>query len=91
MGKLKRFKRIAMRCEKTVESYAAFVGFACGLILVKSIHRAWFPPLAIMPYHRRAAAAARSAMPITAFRQIVSAGAPVRLQLRSASHTRVHA
>ena len=40
MGKLKRFKRIAMRCEKTAESYAAFVGFACGLILVKSVHRA---------------------------------------------------
>jgi transposase len=40
MGKLKRFKRIAMRCEKTAESYGAFVGFACGLILVKSVHRA---------------------------------------------------
>jgi transposase len=40
IGKLKRFKRIALRCEKTAESYAAFVGFACGLILVKSVHRA---------------------------------------------------
>lgn len=40
MGKLKRFKRIAMRCDKTAESYAAFVSFACGLILVKSAHRA---------------------------------------------------
>jgi transposase len=40
MGKLKRFKRIAMRCDKTAESYAAFVGFACALILVKSVHRA---------------------------------------------------
>jgi len=39
VGKLKRFKRIAMRCEKTAESYAALVGFACGLILVKSVHR----------------------------------------------------
>jgi transposase len=39
MGKLKRFKRIAMRCEKTAESYAAFVSFACTLILVKFIHR----------------------------------------------------
>jgi hypothetical protein len=29
MGKLKRFKRIAIRCEKAAESYAAFV------------HRAW--------------------------------------------------
>ena len=39
MGKLKRFKRVAMRCEKTAESYAAIVGFACMLILVKSVHR----------------------------------------------------
>src|SRR5450631_2477077 len=39
MGKLKRFKRVAMRCEKTAESYAAFVSFACMLILVKSVHR----------------------------------------------------
>jgi len=40
IGKLKRFKRIAMRCEKTAESFAALVSFACGLILVKSVHRA---------------------------------------------------
>lgn len=33
-GKLKRFKRIALRCEKTAESYGAFVAFACSLILV---------------------------------------------------------
>jgi transposase len=39
VGKLKRFKRIAMRCEKTAESYAAIVSFGCGLILVKSVHR----------------------------------------------------
>jgi hypothetical protein len=39
MGKLKRFKRVALRCEKTTESYAAFVSFACTLILVKSVHR----------------------------------------------------
>jgi hypothetical protein len=26
-----------MRCEKTAESFAAFVAFACGLILVKSV------------------------------------------------------
>jgi hypothetical protein len=32
--------QIAMRCEKTAESFAAFVAFACGLILVKSVHRA---------------------------------------------------
>jgi transposase len=40
IGKLKRFKRIALRCEKTAENYAAIVAFACGLILVKSVHTA---------------------------------------------------
>jgi transposase len=40
IGKLKRFKRIAMRCDKTQDSYGAFVAFACTLILVKSVHRA---------------------------------------------------
>lgn len=40
MGKLKRFKRIALRCEKTAESYAALVAFACPMILVKSVHTA---------------------------------------------------
>ena len=40
MGKLKRFKRVALRCEKTAESYAAFVALACSLILVKSAHTA---------------------------------------------------
>ena len=40
MGKLKRFKRVALRCEKTATSYSAIVAFACGLILVKSVHTA---------------------------------------------------
>jgi SepF-like predicted cell division protein (DUF552 family) len=40
MGKLKRFKRVAMRCKKTAQSFGAFVAFACALILVNSIHRA---------------------------------------------------
>jgi len=40
MGKLKRFKRVAMRCEKTDISYSAIVSFACGLILIKSVHTA---------------------------------------------------
>jgi transposase len=40
MGKLKRFKRVAFRCEKTAESYAALVAFACSMILVKSVHTA---------------------------------------------------
>jgi transposase len=38
IGKLKRFKRIALRCEKTAENYAALISFACSLILVKSVH-----------------------------------------------------
>lgn len=38
VGKLKRFKRIALRCEKTAVSFSAIVSFACGLVLVKSVH-----------------------------------------------------
>ena len=38
MGKLKRFKRVAMRCEKTARNYASFVALACGFTLVKSVH-----------------------------------------------------
>ena len=37
IGKLKRFKRIAMRCEKTAESFAGLVAFACALILVQDL------------------------------------------------------
>ena len=40
IGKLKRFKRVALRCEKTAENYAAIVAFACSLILAKSVHTA---------------------------------------------------
>lgn len=40
IGKLKRYKRVAMRCEKTDTSYTAFISFACGLMLVKSVHTA---------------------------------------------------
>ena len=40
IGKLKRFKRIALRCEKTAASYAALISFACGLIIIKSVHTA---------------------------------------------------
>ena len=38
-GKLKRFKRVAMRCEKTAQNYASFVALACSVILIKSVHR----------------------------------------------------
>jgi transposase len=40
VGKLKRFKRVALRCEMTIESYAAIVAFACSLVPVKSVHMA---------------------------------------------------
>jgi transposase len=40
VGKLKRFKRVALRCEKTAASFDAIVSFACILILIKSVHRA---------------------------------------------------
>jgi transposase len=40
IGKLKRFKRIALRCEKTAQNYASFVALALGLILIKSVHTA---------------------------------------------------
>ena len=40
VGKLKRFKRVAMRCEKTAQNYASFVALACGFTLIKSVHTA---------------------------------------------------
>ncbi len=40
MGKLKRFKRVALRCEKTAKTYSANVAFVCTMILVKSVHTA---------------------------------------------------
>jgi IS5 family transposase len=40
IGKLKRFKRIAFRCEKTAQNFAALTALACGFILVKSVHTA---------------------------------------------------
>ena len=39
VGKLKRFKRVALRCEKTAQNYASFVALACGFTLLKSVHR----------------------------------------------------
>ena len=47
IGKLKRFKRVALRCEKTGVSYDAIVSFACGLILVKSVHTAYGGPFGL--------------------------------------------
>ena len=42
VGKLKRFKRIALRCEKTAQNYASFVALALGFILIKSVHTTLF-------------------------------------------------
>ena len=39
VGKLKRFNRIALRCEKTATNFSAFVALAAAFILIKSIHR----------------------------------------------------
>jgi transposase len=40
VGKLKRFKRVALRCEKTSNNYGSIVAFTLGLIIVKSVHTA---------------------------------------------------
>jgi hypothetical protein len=40
VGKLKRFKRVALRCEKTAQNYGSFVALALGFILIKSVHTA---------------------------------------------------
>jgi transposase len=39
-GKIKRFKRIALRCEKTAQNFAAFFSLACTFIWAKSVHMA---------------------------------------------------
>ena len=38
MGKLKRFKRIALRREKTDVNYVSFFALALSFILIKSVH-----------------------------------------------------
>lgn len=40
MGKLKRFKRVALRCEKTARNFRSIVALAATFILVKSVHTA---------------------------------------------------
>ena len=37
-GRLKRFKRVALRCEKTARNFRSIVSFAAGLCLVKFVH-----------------------------------------------------
>ncbi len=40
MGKLKRFKPVALRCEKTDVNYGSVVALALSFILIKSVHTA---------------------------------------------------
>ena len=40
IGKLKRFKRVALRCEKTARNFRSIVALAAMFILVKSVHTA---------------------------------------------------
>ena len=40
VGKLKRFKRLALRCEKTKRNFGSIVALAAAFILVKSVHTA---------------------------------------------------
>jgi len=39
-GRLKRFKRVALRCEKTARNFRSTVSFAAGLCLIKFVHTA---------------------------------------------------
>jgi hypothetical protein len=43
VGALKRFKRIALRCEKTKTNFASCVVIATGFILVQFVHTAQRP------------------------------------------------
>jgi len=38
IGVVKRFKRVALRCEKTARNYRSIVSFAAGLCLIKFVH-----------------------------------------------------
>ncbi len=40
IGKAKRFKRIALRCEKTAQNFASFIALVFVFILIKSVHTA---------------------------------------------------
>jgi transposase len=40
VGRLKRFQRVALRCEKTARNFRSIVSFAAGLCLIKFVHTA---------------------------------------------------
>jgi transposase len=37
-GRIKRFKRVALRCEETKRNFKSIVSFAAGLCLIKFVH-----------------------------------------------------
>jgi transposase len=39
-GRLKRYKRVALRCEKATRNFRSIVSFAAGLCLSKFVHTA---------------------------------------------------
>ena len=45
VGKLKRFKRVALRCEKTAQNYGSVVALALAFILTKSVQTSSTEPL----------------------------------------------
>jgi hypothetical protein len=40
VGRPQRFKRVALRCEKTARNFRSIVSFAAGLCLIKFVHTA---------------------------------------------------
>ena len=40
IGKLKRFKRVALRCEKTARNFRSIIALAATFSLIKSVHTA---------------------------------------------------
>jgi transposase len=40
ISKIKRFKRVAMRCEKTKQNFTSIIARACVFVLVKTVHTA---------------------------------------------------
>ena len=40
VGRLQRFKRVVLRCEKTARKFRSIVSFAAGLCLIKFFHTA---------------------------------------------------
>jgi hypothetical protein len=76
IGKLTRFKRIALRCEKTARNYSSFIALACAFFWIKSVHTAYGNKLVKLPHRQR-----------TAFFSILFAMAIVGFAVFAAMHT----